>query len=300
MNLMYLRYFIVIADCSNYTEAAKRLYISQPTLSYSIAALEKELDTKLFIRNRQPISLTPAGEVLYHIAKEIIQLVDQAYTAVKASSGTEPYTLNIGFLGDFLLPYCFQTIISPFMMKYSHIRSNLTQCKENDLYASLINRSTDIIISRSSLADRQPLEGGDYKVLGEDFFCLIVGSGHPYAKYTYLEDLSVFQDEVLLLPDPGRTASLNQKILDICESLNFHPKIQKTNLLYDSLIPMVSCGAGVTVISKSLADASQVANIQKIDIGSHAAVANHIVAIWMKENQNPSLQIFVDYLNKNF
>lgn len=300
MNLMYLRYFIVIADCGNYTEAAKRLYISQPTLSYSIAALEKELDTKLFNRNRQPVSLTSAGEALYYIAKKIIQLVDQAYIDVKAASGTAPAALDIGFVGDFLLPHCFQTVISPFLIKYSHIRSNLTQCGVGEVYEKLVNGSMDIVINRSSMAEGTPLEGGGYKVLSEDFFCLIVGACHPYAKCTHLDDLSMLTDETLLLPDSDRTASLNQKILEICEKLNFHPRIQYTNLLYDSLIPMVSCGAGVAVITKSLVDASQVANIRQIQIGSQEDVANHIVAIWMKENENPSLQIFIDYLNKNF
>ena len=65
MTLQQLRYFVEIARCRNFTRAAQRLAIAQPALSQSIAALEGELDAKLFQRHPRGVDLTDAGQRLF-------------------------------------------------------------------------------------------------------------------------------------------------------------------------------------------------------------------------------------------
>lgn len=63
MNLKQLRYFLIVAQEQQLTSAAKLLYIAQPPLSYQMKQLEKELGTKLFIRESHGITLTEAGKI---------------------------------------------------------------------------------------------------------------------------------------------------------------------------------------------------------------------------------------------
>ena len=65
MELLQLRYFCVVAKHQNMTKAAAELMISQPALSKTIASLEKELGTPLFVRRNRSIFLNRAGEILY-------------------------------------------------------------------------------------------------------------------------------------------------------------------------------------------------------------------------------------------
>ena len=64
MTTQQIRFFLAAAECLNFTEAAKRLFVAQSTLSKQIALLEDELGMKLFYRNNRTVGLTPAGVLL--------------------------------------------------------------------------------------------------------------------------------------------------------------------------------------------------------------------------------------------
>ena len=72
MELRQLRYFIKSAELSNFTEAARTLFISESTLSQQIKQLEIELDTLLFERVRRRVSLTEAGEMFLPYARKTV------------------------------------------------------------------------------------------------------------------------------------------------------------------------------------------------------------------------------------
>lgn len=70
MELRQLEYFREIADTGSINEAARRLNMSQPPLSYQLRQLEEELNVRLFERSRQGVALTEAGKLLYSRAGE--------------------------------------------------------------------------------------------------------------------------------------------------------------------------------------------------------------------------------------
>lgn len=73
MDFRELQYVVTVADCRNVTQAAKQLYISQPSLSYALGQIEKEMGVKLFDRSQQPLALTDAGRIYVKTAREILQ-----------------------------------------------------------------------------------------------------------------------------------------------------------------------------------------------------------------------------------
>ncbi len=77
MDINSFWYFISIADCRSFSEAAERNYVSQSSLSKIIISLEKELGTNLFDRKHHPVSLTPAGRCFYEHVKKIEKLYNQ-------------------------------------------------------------------------------------------------------------------------------------------------------------------------------------------------------------------------------
>lgn len=84
MELRVLRYFVEAAREESMTNAARKLHVTQPTLSKQIKELEEELGQKLFVRGNYQIRLTPEGEILYKRALDILEMVD--LTALEFSS----------------------------------------------------------------------------------------------------------------------------------------------------------------------------------------------------------------------
>ncbi len=78
MDLRVLDYFLMVAREENFTRAASQLHITQPTLSRQIVALEEELGTKLFIRDKHSVYLTDEGLLFRRRAQEILSLSERA------------------------------------------------------------------------------------------------------------------------------------------------------------------------------------------------------------------------------
>ena len=77
MNLKQLEAFVYVADYKSFSKAAKKLYLTQPTVSAHISALEKEFSTRLFIRNTKEVELSEEGRELYVYGKKILDLCAQ-------------------------------------------------------------------------------------------------------------------------------------------------------------------------------------------------------------------------------
>ena len=74
MNLKQLEAFVRVAETKSFSAAAKKLYLTQPTVSAHIASLEKELNTCLLVRNTKGVSLSESGKELYAYAEQILEL----------------------------------------------------------------------------------------------------------------------------------------------------------------------------------------------------------------------------------
>jgi DNA-binding transcriptional LysR family regulator len=91
-----LRYFLAVAETGNFSRAAKRVSVTQPTLSAGIAKLERELGARLFDRDRQRVALTPAGSRFLVRARRIA--AEYEHALVELSEVTDPTLLRIGVL----------------------------------------------------------------------------------------------------------------------------------------------------------------------------------------------------------
>ena len=106
MNLQQLYYFRKLAEVQHYTKAAKALYITQPSLSDSIASLEHELSVSLFQKKGRGIQLTKYGQEFYEYVNQALGILEHGIAAVREKSDSVTGTIDIGciptLLGDFL------------------------------------------------------------------------------------------------------------------------------------------------------------------------------------------------------
>lgn len=76
MTLQQLEYLVMVAECGNITEAAEKLYISQPSLSTAIHNLEKEMQVKAFVRSNKGVTITNEGQQLLSYARNLLEQAD--------------------------------------------------------------------------------------------------------------------------------------------------------------------------------------------------------------------------------
>lgn len=96
MNSQQLHCFLCVADKLNFTKAAEELFLSTPTVTHHIKALEEELHTQLFFRNSKVVQLTEAGTVFYNDAKEIMAKMDIAQKNLQTLAQINITFLRIG------------------------------------------------------------------------------------------------------------------------------------------------------------------------------------------------------------
>ena len=95
MDTKLLEYILAIAQEKNMTKAAQLLYITQPTLSQALSKLEQELGTPLFVRLRNEMILTSAGQDYVNTARQILSMKQQLYQKIKKDTAALCYSLGI-------------------------------------------------------------------------------------------------------------------------------------------------------------------------------------------------------------
>ena len=119
-NLELYKTFYYVARSGSITQAANELMISQPAVSKSIKVLERDLNTTLFNRNKNGVSLNNAGELLYNKIKKSIELIISAEEDLTSLNNMEQGTINIG-AGNTIM----QRYLMPFIKEFHELYPNI-------------------------------------------------------------------------------------------------------------------------------------------------------------------------------
>lgn len=143
-NFLNLEYFLVAAEELNFTKAAKRLYISQQSLSNHISNLEREFGIALFNRTT-PLTLTYAGQVLQKRARQLLNLREETYQEIFDIKDFSKGQLTIGVShtrGRKILP----EILPVYRERFPNIQLHLKEGNSLELDADLLHGDVDLII----------------------------------------------------------------------------------------------------------------------------------------------------------
>jgi DNA-binding transcriptional LysR family regulator len=188
VNIGYLKDFIELAQCLNFTEASARLNLTQPALSKHILALEREFDIELLDRSRKGARLTEAGRVLFENAGIIVDIYDNTKKTLGIMKTEKPIRV-VGHLDDSDIASLVSTI-AMLARNNHHATVTFTNAAAAKPFESIKNNTADIFIG---FIDPQHIEeaGLDFEKFLEVDLIAIVGSTHPFAdwEYVHLKDL---------------------------------------------------------------------------------------------------------------
>lgn len=202
MELRVLRYFLEVAKEQSFTNAAKQLNITQPTLSRQLALLEEELGTTLFNRNGHGITLTEDGLLLKRRALEIIDLEDKLMDDFKSDSEIVEGSVTIG-CGEFSAVETLAEICKSYKEKYPKVQIVIHTATADKVHEMMEKGLVDIGL----FLEPTDTEGLDYIRLN-DTDCWVVGMRPDdlMAKKEYVtrDDL---KDKSLIFPERSSVQS---------------------------------------------------------------------------------------------
>ena len=135
-NLELYKVFYYVAKNQNITQAANELMVSQPAVSKSIKVLERDLDAILFNRNKDGVTLTNAGELLFNKIKKAMELIISAEEDLTSLNNMEQGTINIG-AGNTIM----QRYLMPYIKEFHELYPNINVIVHTVVTPELIKRA---------------------------------------------------------------------------------------------------------------------------------------------------------------
>lgn len=144
MELRHLRYFVMVAEESNFGRAAVRLQMTQPSLSRQIHDLEGELGTDLLVRQPRQLLLTPAGKVFLEKAQKLLQDAEEAVALAQKAGRGEVGQLTIGYNSDQTGCGWLPAILQHFRASYPAVKLGLAPMNTARQVEALHNEEIDL------------------------------------------------------------------------------------------------------------------------------------------------------------
>src|ERR1041384_4983918 len=182
MELRHLRYFVAVAEELNFTRAAEKLRLAQPSLTRQIRNLEEELGVRLLVRSRNQVSLTEEGRSFLVDARRLVALSLESVKAVQRFSRGESRQLNLGYLFKFnfdLLP----ATLATFYSTCPEIAVNLFDMSPAEQLRALEARKIDLgfVGLRPSAANKNTAELV-WECVARHKVVVVLPANHPLAK----------------------------------------------------------------------------------------------------------------------
>lgn len=245
MELRQLQYALAIAKELNFSRAAEKLHIAQPSLSQQLAKLEKEIGVQLFSRSTNSVELTHAGKIFMEKAQTIIDMVEMLKREMDDISHMRKGKLIVGSLpmtGAHILPQ----VLPVFQARYPNIEIQLIEETTRNLEALTAAGETDISLLSLPLIDASLA----HEPLIEEEICLALPPGHPLVRKTAEAGSSItiaeLADEPFIALKKGQ--GFRQIVVDLCREAGFEPRIVFESSNIETVQSLVAAGMGIAFV----------------------------------------------------
>jgi len=298
MEIRQVYYFLEVAKYSNFSKAAKSLYISQPTISQQINALESELQIKLFNRTPHGISLTEEGEKFRKYGQKIADAVDDLLVAFGQSEKGKKKILNIGLFPFYKTAGLAQEI-NYFFSTNANVLGNIKVLENYQCFKLLKNSHLDFAIIKAEECNLPPYI--DYVKLLDEPLHVIISRKNPFAQK---KELSVKDLAHLPLLTGEINSSLYDYMKNIYEKNNIEPHIAFYNTKeIDVLTDMICDDIGITFATEHVGNCLSNEKITSLPIVPEKILSTFL--IYGKNKKLRGMEIsfrdhFIDFYKKKY
>lgn len=242
MTITQLKYVLAVAEHKNFTLAAEKCFVTQPTLSMQIQKIEDELSIQIFDRTKKPIQLTEIGQKIVNQAKNIVIEADRIQDIVEQQKGFIGGEFRLGIIPT-IMPTLLPMFLNNFIKKYPKVKLIIEELNTDEIIIKLKNGNLDAAIAATPLEDDKIKE---IVLYFEPFVAYIPENNSIFQKEEIeVEDLNI--NDILLLQDGH---CFRDGILNLCKNRNESglKSFQLESGSFETLIKLADEGLGTTLL----------------------------------------------------
>ena len=228
MTIIQLEYLLAVANCGSFSLAAEHCFVTQPSLSMQVKALEEELGVVLLDRSKKPVIPTEAGEVVLDRARETLR----AYNNIRESVAVIPT----------IAPYLLHKFIPDFVRDYPKVELEISEMVTSDIVEALKRDRIDAALVASGTCGDGILE---QELFNDRFFAYVSPENPLYERQNIrIEDIDL-KDLVIL----SAGNCMRDQIIELCQAkrdMPSHYSFESGSL--DTLMRIVDCTSCLTII----------------------------------------------------
>jgi LysR family hydrogen peroxide-inducible transcriptional activator len=242
MTITQLKYVLAVAEHKNFTLAADKCFVTQPTLSMQIQKIEEELSIQIFDRTKKPIQLTDIGQKIVSQAKNIVNEADRIQDIVEQQKGFIGGEFRLGIIPT-IMPTLLPMFLNNFIKKYPKVKLIIEELNTEEIITKLNNGHLDAAIAATPLQEEKIKE----IVLYFEPFVAYIPESHQHYQKQEIEVSDLNLDEILLLQDGH---CFRDGILNLCKN-NIRNEINHFQIesgSFETLIKLADEGLGTTLL----------------------------------------------------
>jgi len=298
MNLKQLEYFVAVAECLNFTKAARRCFISQTAMSLQIQSLEEKVGVPLLIRDKHHVELTAAGKVYLNEVRAILRHADEA--AKLARTAAEGFTgkLTIGFIRGYEQSR-FSRTLRDFREVYPNISLQLIRENMSTLYNLLEDGACDVAFNLAPYFQEKPHL--QHRYLKSFPLMAVLYPGHPLAREKVLTYRDLAGEDFIIMQPKGRPNDEAEEVLLCYNRGGFIPNILYREKEAQMVIFMVSAGLGTAILPEyAVRYFHSAQNLVIVPLKKEDGTAEQMdfEVCWARENQNPAIEKLIQWIDK--
>jgi len=296
MNLHSLRYFIEVAKTKSFTEASKRLFISQPGISQQIDQLEKQLGITLLHRTTRKVELTEEGKYLYEktlssfneIEDTVAHLVDNSTFPSLISIATVPSAASL------YLP----NLLKKIHAHHPEIEFRILETTTKNVMNAIGNRTSHLGFIRTTEEPHLLAQADmDHLEFEKSPIKAVVSTQHRLASEDTIH-LDQLRDDFFIQYNPTESVTLYSQIEAACIAAGFKPKVICSGSELLTISNLISENIAVALMPENMLDLVPNNQVTSIEISS-LSMTSSISAIWKDDGYvNLNAKLVLDILKQ--
>ncbi len=291
MNITKLHYFIEVARCGSFSEAARQLYTSQSNLSKQIGLLENELNIKLFRRTNRSVVLTKAGQFMYDELRNIPDLIDETCAQAKILDRDTNDLIRVGILKSGAFNLVLSRLYKALAEDFPDVDFELEYSDFGQLRTGFEGAIFDIVVTKSyELSQMDPTVVT--KTLYSSQPAILVSPESELASAGSVTMASL-RDTGFIIMEQNEAPGYNRSFRSACTEAGFTPKVVRRTRRMESLLMYAAngVGAGWSDMDVSIPRFSQATPVPVSDVPSV-----DMVAVWHRGRRSKLLSDIADMI----
>lgn len=243
MELRHLRYFLAVGEALNFTKAAEKLRIAQPSLGRQVQDLEDEIGVDLLKRSPRGVTLTAEGKLFLEETRDLLRRADESVRKVQALARGQYGELNVGYAPTPTVEI-FPPALAAFQKAVPDVKLLLHDMSSDEIIDGLRNGGLQLAVTPWPVAEHHP--GVEFESLKTYPIFAVLPAAHPLARLKTIP-LERFASEPLVMLNRKNYPDAHTLFEKLFRSLGVKPRIALECDSGSSVITAIESGRGITL-----------------------------------------------------